>query len=1042
MHCLTHRSLTFALVLLAATRALSQAFLCAGFPTPEQAWRPQGMAAKAAGVLSNRLPSHGRVHALVIFAQFADEAPGDPTVPAYAADLFKPDLPGSLTHFFHTMSFGQFTLEGTVLPTRYTSDQPAAAYLQSEPGEPGHFGQFVAEVLRQVDQDIDFARFDNDGPDGIPDSGDDDGAVDHVFVCVRSTPYGFLKAAATGIVGLGFRRYNSQDGRSDGGVVWIWGTPSRGAVGREGSFAQTAGTLAHEFGHSLGLPDLYDLDYARPADDSAGIGRWGLMGWGAGGWNGHDGPNPFCAWSLEQLGWINGENGRLVEVATETVGMVLKSVHADGTVIKIPRPAISPLSPRHHQEYLLLEHRTRSASFYNRSLPAEGLLIWHIRPQVMTAESQYGNDDEDYKAVDLLCADGLYRDAGYPLGQEADPEQGSDNLDFWSHDAAYRLARGGNMGDATDPFDGVRFTRLDPWTNPASAPPGFQSAAPAVLSLALRRHGEAMMVDLVSTRRAEVAFEVSGYEIREGSVMVPPGQAALIRVTVRGAVDTADLVAYPLPQGAQAAEIPMIRQAIGREEQVYQAAFRPPDEGVYQLLVRVRDRGGGVVLSEAALHLWATSLQELSPALLFLGDLYTAGGREALRQMLEEALAELGLDADCLLAAPYEGSFYQAILAHQKADGALVVWSGQTLDERGQEVFRAFLKRGGRLLMISHEFHTSPGSSAFLEQRLNATAQNASGSRVYRSTPQLHDPIEFTIPPGCWLELTAPSVPLLIDDDGQAVAVRVDSGTYRAVYLPFDLYAVESAVQRSLIQSSLAFLVRGGGLGPHLELGGIIAPPVTVGLGPVTPQITITNWGPGDSEAFRVGYQALLGDEVVATGAREESPLEALAEREVALPVWEPEEEGAFHIGFGLGGPDQADMAYGSSRPLYVAAVAEAFAAQTLAGGLSRGRGAGSFDYDNDGDLDLYLVRQSKANQLFRNEGADFTQQAEAAGIAVNSYGRGLAVGDYDGDGDLDLYVVVHGVWGAKRLRPNRFFRNEGDGTFADVTIELDQKQA
>jgi len=71
--------------------------------------------------------------------------------------------------------------------------------------------------------------------------------------------------------------------------------------------SQTVGAMPHEFGHALGLPDL---DHNGPADDSAGIGRWGLMGWGAQGWHG-DGPNPFCAWSLQQLGWIGLDNERL-----------------------------------------------------------------------------------------------------------------------------------------------------------------------------------------------------------------------------------------------------------------------------------------------------------------------------------------------------------------------------------------------------------------------------------------------------------------------------------------------------------------------------------------------------------------------------------------------------------------------------------------------------------------------------------------------------------------------------------------------------------
>ena len=73
--------------------------------------------------------------------------------------------------------------------------------------------------------------------------------------------------------------------------------------------SQTVGTMAHEYGHILGLPDLFDVSYlslgdaAGPEEDSAGIGNWGLMGWGASGWNGDDGPTALSAWSRVRLGW-------------------------------------------------------------------------------------------------------------------------------------------------------------------------------------------------------------------------------------------------------------------------------------------------------------------------------------------------------------------------------------------------------------------------------------------------------------------------------------------------------------------------------------------------------------------------------------------------------------------------------------------------------------------------------------------------------------------------------------------------------------------
>ena len=91
------------------------------------------------------------------------------------------------------MSGGQFALEGECVSRRYASDRPASAHLASEQGKAGEYGQFVLEVLRQVDVDLDLTRFDNDGPDGVANSGDDDGWVDYLFLNMLSTPHGFLQ---------------------------------------------------------------------------------------------------------------------------------------------------------------------------------------------------------------------------------------------------------------------------------------------------------------------------------------------------------------------------------------------------------------------------------------------------------------------------------------------------------------------------------------------------------------------------------------------------------------------------------------------------------------------------------------------------------------------------------------------------------------------------------------------------------------------------------------------------------------------------------
>ena len=77
------------------------------------------------------LSSKGHLHALAIFARFQDEDQGDRALPEFAASLFDPQRPGSLTHFYLEMSQGQLRLDGEVAPHWYGSRRPGAAYVDS-----------------------------------------------------------------------------------------------------------------------------------------------------------------------------------------------------------------------------------------------------------------------------------------------------------------------------------------------------------------------------------------------------------------------------------------------------------------------------------------------------------------------------------------------------------------------------------------------------------------------------------------------------------------------------------------------------------------------------------------------------------------------------------------------------------------------------------------------------------------------------------------------------------------------------------------------
>ena len=106
------RAIFVLLLVLSLSAVASAQFACAGFEMSDPVGT--GVAAKQASSMREQ----GGVHALVIFAKFAGETPQIRRAPDYAAKLLDPNLPGSLAHFYDTMSFDQFRLRGTVLSKR------------------------------------------------------------------------------------------------------------------------------------------------------------------------------------------------------------------------------------------------------------------------------------------------------------------------------------------------------------------------------------------------------------------------------------------------------------------------------------------------------------------------------------------------------------------------------------------------------------------------------------------------------------------------------------------------------------------------------------------------------------------------------------------------------------------------------------------------------------------------------------------------------------------------------------------------------------
>ncbi len=119
--------------------------------------------------------------------------------------------------------------------------------------------------------------------------------------------------------------------------------------------------FCHEFGHMLGLPDLY----ARPeVPGMEGVGVWCAMSQQ----NGQGRPQHFSAWSKDLPGWVE----------PSTIDPRVKQKVILSPIEKSPKECIKVLVKPDGSEYFILENRAKSG--FDSVLPAEGLLIWRVTP--------------------------------------------------------------------------------------------------------------------------------------------------------------------------------------------------------------------------------------------------------------------------------------------------------------------------------------------------------------------------------------------------------------------------------------------------------------------------------------------------------------------------------------------------------------------------------------------------------------------------------------------------------------------------------------
>jgi M6 family metalloprotease-like protein len=348
-------------------------------------WSRQGVAWQQAlaaapgpgGALPAVLPVRGNLRMVVVMTLFADSPEPPFATSVSESQLFGGNPLGNLTDYYREISRGEVNLTGTVLPWVRTSVTTAQAVGTSNGlGPEAQMGAYLTDAVARLDGMVDFGRYDSDGPDGLPNSGDDDGFVD-VTVFQFSDVAGSCGTAGvwphrSAIRGWTGQPYATNDLRPDGQPVRVDDYIIQSAVDCAGK-PQDIATIAHETGHAFGLPDFYDATGGLlPQQRRWVLGCWTLMAaaaWGCGDGASVGGartPAHMGAYEKLALGWVQrtaAEPGWRREY-------LLDPVRASGRVLQVPL--------RGAEEFLLLEYRPRDG--FDVSLPAPGVIVYHVEP--------------------------------------------------------------------------------------------------------------------------------------------------------------------------------------------------------------------------------------------------------------------------------------------------------------------------------------------------------------------------------------------------------------------------------------------------------------------------------------------------------------------------------------------------------------------------------------------------------------------------------------------------------------------------------------
>lgn len=352
---------------------------------------------------SSAFPTVGTPHSLVILVEYPDYGFSVSDPKEYFEDFLNGE---EFTRDNGTGSCRKFYIENSSGAFAPTFDVYGPVMMKNKRvyyggGDEANACQMVVEAVKAIDKDVDFSVYDHNG-DGYVDSvyiiyahkGEADSYIDETV-----WPYSYEledENVYLSADGVKFNTYGCSNELASG-------RPSQGTKDR----IDGIGTFTHEFGHVLGLPDLYNTnsssDNTTPCD-------WSVMD--SGSYN-NDARTPCNLSSFERysLGWLTPSE--IVASGDYTLGQ-----------LGATNEAYIMTTEENKDEFFIIEYRNNEG--WDKYLPSEGMLVWHIDFLQRYWDANTPNNTRNHQRVRLVRADN--ETSLSASGLKGDPFPGGKNV--------------------------------------------------------------------------------------------------------------------------------------------------------------------------------------------------------------------------------------------------------------------------------------------------------------------------------------------------------------------------------------------------------------------------------------------------------------------------------------------------------------------------------------------------------------------------------------------------------------------------------------